>query len=73
MFVVAEESNYSEYQSVQQQYGVKVRPIVVGRSEGEEWELCLLSVEELLNLEPFVCLFVLVNSSTTLWRSFILA
>jgi len=39
--------------------GVKVR----------SGELCLLSVDELLNLEPFVCLFVLVHSSTTLWRN----
>ena len=51
------ESNYSEYQSREQRYGFKGGPIVVGRSKGEEWwELCLLSLEELLNLELFVCL-----------------
>ena len=57
LIVVAEESNYSEYQSRGQQNGFKGGPIIVGRSEGEEWwELCLLSLEELLNLELFVCL-----------------
>ena len=57
MIVVVEESNYSDYQSMEQQTGFKVGPIIVGRSEGEEWwELCLLSLEELLNLELFVCL-----------------
>ena len=45
-----------------QQNGFRGGPIVVGRSEGEEWwELCLLSLEELLNLELFVCLFVCVD------------
>ena len=40
-----------------EQHGFEGGPIVVGRSEGEEWwELCLLSLEELLNLELFVCL-----------------
>lgn len=40
-----------------QQNWIKGGPIIVGRSEGEEWwELCLLSLEELLNLELFVCL-----------------
>ena len=56
--IIAEESNYSEYQSIWQQNGFKGWPIVVGRSEGEEWKSCLLSVEESLNVEPFVCLIV---------------
>ena len=42
---------------MEQQSDFKGGPITVGRSEGEEWwELCLLSLEELLNLELFVCL-----------------
>ena len=44
-----------------QQNGIKGGPIIVGSSEGEWCELCLLSLEELLNLELFVYLFVCVD------------
>ena len=58
IIVVVEESNYSEYISMEQQNGFKGGPIIVERSEGEWCELCLLSLEELLNLELFIRLFV---------------
>ena len=45
-----------------QQYRLKGWSIVVGGSEGEKLALCLLSVNELLNLEP-LCLFVLFWST----------
>jgi len=53
---VAEESNYSEYRPRRQNHKLTGWSIAVGGSEGEKWELCLLSMEGLLNLEPFVCL-----------------
>ena len=64
MIIVVEESNYSEHQSGGQQHGFKGGPIVIGRIEGEGWwELCLLSLEELLNLELFVCVDPQLNNS----------
>ena len=49
---------------MEQQNGFKGEPIVVGRSEGEEWwELCLWSLEELLSLELFVCVDPQLNNS----------
>ena len=57
LVAVAEESNHSDCHSQEQQRPINGWSIVVGSSEGEEWESCLLSVEELLNVEPFVCVF----------------
>ena len=56
-----------------QQNGFEGGPIIVGRSEGEEWwELCLLSLEEFVEFGT-ICLFVLIHSSTTLCKNSILA
>ena len=66
MVVVAEESNYSEYQSRGQRYGVKWWPIVVGRSEGEEWGVVFVEcggVTEFGAIRLFVCVGQQLNNS----------
>ena len=60
MVVVAEESNHSEYQSTEQQYGFKSWPIVVGRSEGEEWGVVFVECGGVAEFGA-ICLFVCVG------------
>jgi len=67
-----EESSHSDPQTLWHPYGFTHWSIVVGRSEGEEWGVVFVEcggVTEFGAICLFVCLFVLVNSSTTLWRN----
>jgi len=52
---VVEESNYSDHQAATKQPEFKGYPSVVGSGEGDEWEVRLLSMGKLLNLEAYVC------------------